>query len=312
MKNFEFIAKAKYFILGSVIVLLIGVIMMFVNGGLKMGLDFTGGSLMTIQMGEEYKEADIKQAFNDQGIDEIQITTSSEDVGIAIVRMKTIEDGEEETQVRLDVMDSIRENYSKAEMTSVERVGGIASGEMIQSAVWASLIACVLMLVYITIRFELLSGLAAVIALFHDMFMMIAFMSIFNLTINSSFVAAVLTIFGYSINDTIVMFDRIRENRKRLSRKEYSFEKVVNKSVRDTMARSINTSFTTLVAISVLYILGVDSIKEFSLPIIVGLISGTYSSIFIAAPIWNKFNDVPFFNRKAKYKGKKGLKTRKV
>ncbi len=312
MKNFEFISKAKYFVLGSVIVLLIGVVMMFVNGGLKMGLDFTGGSLMTIQMGEKYDEADIKQAFNDQGIDEIQITTSNEDDGVAIVRMKTIEDGAEETQVRLDVMDSIIENYPKAEMISVERVGGIASGEMIQSAIWASLIACVLMLVYITIRFELLSGIAAVIALFHDMFIMIAFMAIFNLTINSSFVAAILTIFGYSINDTIVMFDRIRENRKRLSRKEYSFEEVVNKSIRDTMARSINTSFTTLVAIATLYIFGVDSIKEFSLPIIVGLISGTYSSIFIASPIWNKFNNAPIFNKKAKYNGKKGLKTRKV
>jgi len=299
MKKFEFIAKSKYFIAGSALIILLGLVMVIVHG-FNMGLDFTGGSLITLEMGKEFKESDIRDAFAQNGVDDIQVTTSGQDAEktVALVRMKTIEDGNEETDLRIAVIKTLKEEYPSASMSSVERVGGVASGEMIQNALLAAAVACVLMLIYITFRFELLSGIAAVVALLHDLFIMLAFMAIFNLTINSTFVAAVLTIFGYSINDTIVVFDRIRENRNRLSRKEFPFEAVANRSIRETMARSINTSLTTLIMISVLYILGVASIKEFSLPIIVGLISGAYSSIFIAAPIWSALYDKPFFKKR--------------
>ncbi|MFZ5974896.1 MAG: protein translocase subunit SecF [Bacillota bacterium] len=302
MKKFEFIAKSKYFIAGSIMIILLGFIMVFVHKGFNMGLDFTGGSLITLDMGKTFSEKDISDAFAKNGIKEIQITTSGTSASktTALVRMKTMEDGSKETELRAEVITELKKTYPKISMTSVERVGGVASGEMIESAVSAALIACLLMLIYITFRFELLSGIAAVIALLHDMLIMLAFMAIFDLTLNSSFVAAVLTIFGYSINDTIVVFDRIRENRNRLSRREYTFEMVANRSIRETMTRSINTSVTTLMTISVLYVLGVASIKEFALPIIVGLISGTYSSILIAAPIWVWLYDKPFFSKRHK------------
>lgn len=301
MKTFEFIGKSKYFIAGSVLIILLGFVMAILHG-FNMGLDFTGGSLITLEMGKDFKERDISDAFAENGVDDVQVTTSGqgETKTTALVRMKTIEDGNEETGLRIAVVDTLKAEYPDVSMVSIERVGGVASGEMVQNAFLAAAIACVLMLIYITFRFELLSGIAAVVALLHDMCIMLAFMAIFNLTINSSFVAAVLTIFGYSINDTIVVFDRIRENRNRLSRKEYTFEAVANRSIRETMARSINTSLTTLVMISVLYILGVASIKEFSLPIIIGLISGTYSSILIAAPIWSALYDKPFFRNRHK------------
>ena len=301
MKTFEFVAKSKYFAIGSALVILLGIVMVFVQG-FNMGLDFTGGSLITLEMGEEFAERDIRGAFAENGVKEVQVTTSGqgETRTTALVRLKTIEDGGEETALRVAVIDSLKAKYPGVSMASVERVGGVASGEMIQNALLAAAIACALMMVYITFRFELLSGIAAVAALLHDLLIMLSFMAIFNLTINSSFVAAVLTIFGYSINDTIVVFDRIRENRNRLSKKEYPFEAVANRSIRETMARSINTSLTTLIVISALYILGVASIKEFSLPIIVGLVSGTYSSIFIAAPIWSALYDKPFFKKRHK------------
>ena len=301
MKTFEFIAKSKYFAIGSALVILLGIVMVFVQG-FNMGLDFTGGSLITLEMGEEFAERDIRGAFAENGVKEVQVTTSGqgETRTTALVRLKTIEDGGEETALRIAVIDSLKAKYPGVSMASVERVGGVASGEMIQNALLAAAIACALMMVYITFRFELLSGIAAVAALLHDMLIMLSFMAIFNLTINSSFVAAVLTIFGYSINDTIVVFDRIRENRNRLSKKEYPFEAVANRSIRETMVRCINTSVTTLIVISALYILGVASIKEFSLPIIVGLVSGSYSSIFIAAPIWSALYDKPFFKKRHK------------
>jgi len=301
MKTFEFIAKSKYFAIGSALVILLGIVMVFVQG-FNMGLDFTGGSLITLEMGEEFAERDIRGAFAENGVKEVQVTTSGqgETRTTALVRLKTIEDGGEETALRVAVIDSLKAKYPGVSMASVERVGGVASGEMIQNALLAAAIACALMMVYITFRFELLSGIAAVAALLHDLLIMLSFMAIFNLTINSSFVAAVLTIFGYSINDTIVVFDRIRENRNRLSKKEYPFEAVANRSIRETMVRCINTSVTTLIVISALYILGVASIKEFSLPIIVGLVSGTYSSIFIAAPIWSALYDKPFFKKRHK------------
>lgn len=146
-------------------------------------------------------------------------------------------------------------------------------------------------LIYIWIRFELLSGLSALVALIHDALIMSALVLIFRTRINSSFIAAILTIVGYSINDTIVVFDRIRENTKRFKH-SLNKEQIVDKSVSETIVRSLNTSITTLFTITALYILGVQSIKEFALPLIVGIISGTYSSIFIASPFWVAMNNM--------------------
>lgn len=153
--------------------------------------------------------------------------------------------------------------------------------------------AAVLMLIYITFRFELVFGLAAIVALLHDVLVLISVYAIFNITVNSSFIAAVLTIVGYSINDTIVVFDRLRENVKREKNKRY--DEIADMSIGQTLTRSINTSLTTMLVIGSLLVLGVDSIKEFALPLMAGVAVGTYSSIFIASPVWALIR-----NRKAK------------
>lgn len=165
------------------------------------------------------------------------------------------------------------------------------SSVILKSALLAVSIALLCMLVYIVIRFELLSGIAAVVALFHDILMMVCFMGIFYVPINSTFIAALITILGYSINNTIIIFDRVRENVKLYSSKRIDGKMVkpayiANKSVQETIWRSINTTITTLIMIAMVAIIGVSDIQVFALPIIFGLIAGTYSSIFLAPTIW--------------------------
>ncbi len=170
--------------------------------------------------------------------------------------------------------------------------GATVSNENLKSALLAISVALVCMLVYIIIRFELLSGISAVIALAHDILMMFCFMGIFHIEINATFIAAMITILGYSINNTIIIFDRVRENRKLYAQKRGANGKLVkppfiaNKSVQETLTRSIFTTLTTLVTISLVAIIGVESVKIFALPIIFGLIAGTYSSLFLAPTVW--------------------------
>ena len=171
--------------------------------------------------------------------------------------------------------------------------GATVSNENLKSALLAVSIALLCMLIYIIIRFELLSGIAAVLALAHDVLMMVCFMAIFHIEINATFIAALITILGYSINNTIIIFDRVRENRVNYFQKRASNGKLIkpvfiaNKSVQETMSRSVFTTLTTLVTIALVAIIGVTSVRIFALPIIFGLIAGTYSSIFLAPTIWS-------------------------
>ena len=186
--------------------------------------------------------------------------------------------------MNLNRKDAIPKDFSGAQVASVDSISETVGKELWKSAATSIAIAALLMLLYITFRFEVLSGLSAVIALIHDLLIMISFYVIFRVPVNTSFIAAILTILGYSINATIVIFDRIRENAR--FAKKVPFAETVNKSIWQTLNRSINTSLTTLFTLVVLYIIGVQSIKEFALPLIVGIVAGTYSSVFISGPVW--------------------------
>ncbi len=161
--------------------------------------------------------------------------------------------------------------------------------DLARSALWMSLLAAVAILIYVSFRFEFISGVTAVVALAHDVIILLGIYSIFGLNVNISYIAAVLTVLGYSINNTIVIFDRIRENTRRAKKESYS--EIANTSVWQTMNRSINTTITTLLTIGLVYILGVPSIQEFSLPIIIGILIGAYSSIFVSGTIWAMWRD---------------------
>jgi preprotein translocase subunit SecF len=294
-----FTGKFKITLSISIIIIVVGVICAVAFGGLNLGIDFTGGSLTTIDFKADYDTDVVRGVLADNDAADSPIVKTGTDFTEAEIRMRDVGDDELQATVTDNIMAGIHETYPDAELISVDRVGGVASSDLVKNALLAVVVACLLMLVYIWIRFELYSGVAAVIALAHDVLIMISVVAIVRLQINSGFIAACLTIVGYSINNTIVVFDRIRDNRKTLKPKHLSNIQLADMSIKETLSRTINTSVTTLIMIVCLYIFGVDSIKEFSLPIIVGLIAGTYSSIFLSAPIWARFMDRAEKNKKA-------------
>ena len=214
------------------------------------------------------------------------VTIQGEGKNEALVRIKSV--GAEDIQdVQSAVTKTLQSAYPNAAPTGdVSYVGPVAGATLVKNAVTSVLIASMLMLVYIAFRFDFHSGVAAVLALLHDVAIMLAFMVILRdlIELNSSFIAAALTIVGYSINDTIVVFDRIRENVR--NKPELPKAELVSLSVRECLGRTVMTSVTTLVTILALYILGVPAIKEFALPIIVGVLAGTWSSNLISGYIW--------------------------
>lgn len=174
------------------------------------------------------------------------------------------------------------------EVLSESRISATISNEIKRSAIIATSIAVVLMLGYIAIRFEIRSAFAAILCLIHDIFIVFASYAVFGIPVSSNLIAVMLTILGYSINATIVLFDRIRENKRKMGRTDFGL--IVNMSTRQTFMRSVNTTITTLFTIGMIYILGVHSIKEFALPIMVGILAGLYSSLFLSGSFWYMFS----------------------
>ncbi len=278
---FNIIENKKIFFIISAVIIAAGIVGFIVNGGFNTDIDFTGGSEVYVDLGTEYDENAIRDAV--KGIDGVSVSTvQKSDGNNAVIRTTELS-----MDQKVAVQDAIKEKFADANILSVDNVSASSGADLWNNAAMSIVIAVVLMLIYITFRFELLTGLSAVMALCHDMLVMMSIYAIFRLPVNTSFIAAILTILGYSINATIVVFDRIREN-TRFLRKE-SFIDVANRSIWQTMARSINTSITTLITLVCLYILGVPSIKEFALPLIVGAVCGCYSSVFLASSFWVLF-----------------------
>lgn len=289
----------KIFMIIPIAIIVIGIVIGCIFGGLNVGIDFTGGSIMTISLGE-FETEDVKNVLEELGETDTSVVKSGTE---AVIRVRDMGSDDAQNEFTNNLVEKLKAKYPDAELIGKDAVGGTASGELVRNAFLSVLIACVLMLIYIWIRFELFSGISAVIALIHDVAIMMAFVCIFRTQINSSFIAACLTIVGYSINNTIIVFDRVRENRRKYSVKEMDNGAIANTSIMETLPRTINTTITTLIMIVCLYLLGVDSIKEFALPIIVGLIAGVYSSVFLSASIWMKF-DSKFGKKRRKGKVK--------
>ena len=279
MKFSKFLKPAM---LTSVAIILLAVVLSLFGRGMNLGLDFAGGLSMPYDLGVSAAQPDVAAVLGTEYSVSIQGAGKNE----ALVRIKSV--GSEDVQdVQNAVTAKLQTAYPNAiPMGDVSYVGPVAGATLIKNAITSVAIATVLMLIYIAVRFDFHSGLAAVLALIHDVAVMLAFMVILRdfIELNSSFIAAALTIVGYSINDTIVIFDRIRENAK--NKPELTKVEVVNLSVREAFGRTMMTSITTLVTILALYILGVAAIKEFALPIIVGVIAGTYSSNLLSGYIW--------------------------
>lgn len=284
MRTLNFIGNKKIFFIISGIIILAGLIAYIVPPtGLNYDLDFQGGTALRINIGQEFNDEDIKAIVSDvTGGMSSTVQKSGDNKTEAYIRTLEID-----TEMRDKIFEAVKDKYNldQSALLEANNVSATASTKLIADAFKAIGWAVIFMLIYITIRFNIRSGISAVVALIHDILIMLSIYSIFRIPVNSSFVAAVLTIVGYSINDTIVIFDRIRENAKKERR--VGFSEVANKSLNQTITRTINTSLTTLFTILTLYVLGVDSIKEFALPIIIGIIVGTYSSMCIASPLWS-------------------------
>ncbi len=288
-------AKRKIFFTISAVLIALSIILLFARG-LNLGIDFKGGTTFQFDLNKTKYSAQVENEIESI----VKEQTGSKDIvvqkiGENEVSIKTIELSNEKSDALKEAI-MTKYNLEDKHVLSIEKVSGTVSGRLIGDSLKAVLLAIILMLIYIWIRFDFQSGTSAVIALAHDVIIMLGFYAAFGFTVNTSFIAAILTIVGYSINATIVVFDRVREN-NRMMRKATPDE-AADKAIRDSYFRAINSSLTTLFTIGVLYIMGVDSIKEFALPIIVGIVAGTYSSLFIAGPFWAWWKNLGMANAK--------------
>ena len=277
--------NAKTCLIISASIMVVALLMSIFGYGLNLGIDFSGGIIMRYEMGEAFDTDVVRAALAEQGITESQIAQAGDQQTELQVRIKDVEDAD---AMRAGFQAKLLETYPQTQYVSVERVGAVAGQSLIMNAVRSVLVAWLLMMVYIAIRFDLYSGMAAVFGLLHDVLMMVSCMVLLRafVQINSTFIAALLTIVGYSINNTIIIFDRIRENNRRTSLHGVSRMEVVNISVQESLARTVNTTLTTLITTTVLYILGVESVRDFALPLIIGMMSGIYSSNMINGYVW--------------------------
>ena len=255
--------------------------------GINVGIDFSGGMSMQYTMGEAVTQSDIEGVLNGIGLKDYAVSVQGTGKDSINIRIKAIdEDGVQGVQA--SITPALQAKYPNAAIYGdVNYVGPVAGATLLRNAFLSVLIAALCMLIYIAIRFDFNSGAAAVLGLVHDVLIMLSFMVILRsfVQMNSSFIAAMLTIVGYSINNTIIIFDRIRENARKMPSSTPRVD-VVNRSIKECLGRTINTPLPTLVPIVCLYIFGVSSIREFALPIIVGIISGVYSANMINGYVW--------------------------
>ncbi len=291
--KFEVKNRLKVCLIISCSIMLIALIMSIAGYGIVFGIDFAGGLNIKYHMNEQFEQVDVETALSAAGISDYSISKAGDNNTELQIRIKEISD-EGVQSLRAVLEQNLSQKYTQMNVddVSVGYVGPVAGATLVKNAILSVLLASALMLVYIAFRFDLNSGLAAVFGLVHDVLIMLSFMVILRnfIQMNSTFIAAVLTIVGYSINNTIVIFDRIRENNRKAEFASSDSDVVVNVSIRESLGRTIFTTLTTLATIVCLYIFGVDSIKEFALPIIIGILSGVYSANMINGYIWSLLN----------------------
>ena len=281
----KIVENRKKFFAASLIVIIIGFAAMIFNaqagrGAFQYDVEFTGGTSFDLDLGQEYKQEDLQKIITDvtgQDSPQIQQVIGTNEVP---VKIQSIDSATRET-----LTNAILEAYPNAVMGEVNDVSGTVSHEMQTAAIKATLIAAVAMLLYISLRFhDFRAGGSAIIALLHDVLIVLTAYAVFRIPVNNTFIVVLLTILGYSINATIVIFDRIRENKSAFHANQTA-EKI-NKSISQTLARSINTSLTTFLTVGAIYVLGVPALKEFALPMMIGILAGAYSSVCISGSVW--------------------------
>lgn len=285
--NINFIGQSKLAISISLAFILVSAAFIFVHKGLNFSVDFAGGTLIQMKFEKPVRDdlGKIRSIVNGIGLGSPEVKTIGQIVNNEL-QITVAKQESEITSVTNAIRDALSKNYSENsfEIRRVESVGPKIGGELKRDAIIATILSLIAILIYVCFRFNLPFGVASVIPLFHDVLITLGVFIIFDLEISLTFIAAIMTIVGYSLNDTIVIFDRIREN-MRGGLKGRKFPELVNSSINQTLSRTINTSVTTLFVVSALYILGSEAIKDFALAMLVGVIAGTYSTIYIASSI---------------------------
>jgi preprotein translocase SecF subunit len=283
-RTFSFVGHFKLFLVISALLVVTGVVgLVTLPFGLNlfnMDVDFLGGVTMTYDLGTQVDTGEVETLAKEVLEGKLSSVTTSGSTGTQVVIKSLFVP----VETRDELTTTIQETYEGATVVSSSSVSASVSEDLRNSALISALVAVLCMLVYIGIRFDFRSGLAAVVALCHDLLVMLSAYIIFRIPFNINFIAAALTILGYSINATIVVFDRARENAKANPRA--NFGDVMDASIWQTMTRSINTTITTLLTITMVIILGVTSIRNFCWPLFVGVLAGCYSSVCISGNVW--------------------------
>ncbi|MEE1598538.1 protein translocase subunit SecF [Acidaminococcus fermentans] len=284
MKKFSIVKHARIFFSITAVVLIVGIVSMFTRG-FNLGIDFTGGSILDIKFEQPVTVAQVRSVLSDHQLGSSVIQLGSSDQQVESSQSVLIRTGLVSDSQRVEVMNDLTSRLGKNEVLRVENVGATVGSDLVKSAVGAVVLSWVLMIIYITIRFELRFALAAIVALIIDVLVTLTWFSVLHLEIDSSFVAALLTVVGYSVNGTIVVFDRIRENLHTHRRNE-SMGDLVDASIWQTMTRSVYTTLTTLFAVVAIFLFGGETIHNFSFAMLVGFGSGFYTSTFLAGSMW--------------------------
>lgn len=282
--KFSIVKRYKIFFAITITFLIIGLGSMIVKG-FNMGIDFTGGSIMDLQFHKTVSVAEVRDVLKERDLGNAIIQLESSDSAITSAKGVLIRTGVISDEQRQQVMADLKSKLGDFDIQRVENVGATIGGELIQQAVLAIVLSWVLMIAYITIRFEFRFALAAIIALIIDVTVTLSYFSLFHVEMDSSFVAALLTVVGYSVNGTIVIFDRIRENLK-IHRRSESMTEMVDNSIWQTMGRSIYTVGTSLFAVVAIFLWGGETIRNFAFAMLVGFSSGAYTSTLLAGPLW--------------------------
>ena len=285
MREFDIVGRRKIWYALSLLVIIPGILCMFVKG-FNFGIDFTGGTIMEMRFEEPVNINQVREVMKSYHLDNSTIQLSGDTASAVEARNVMIRTVDLEETDRKAIMATLKEKLGDYSVLREEKVGATMGTELLLNALWATLLSWLLIVIYVSIRFEFRFGLAAVLALVHDVLVVLAVFSFLQKQVDSSFVAALLTIVGYSINDTIVIFDRIRENLRLHFRRGGDVAALANRSIFQTLTRSIYTVCTVLFTTFALYWFGGDTTKDFSFALLVGFMSGCYSSIFIASPLW--------------------------
>ena len=284
MKNINFVSQFKKANIISIILFTLSILLVFFKG-LNYGIDFKGGTLIELRTEKSIKASSIRDILSSMNLGDVNVKKFGKDGDYLIkVEQKESNNNELIPEIKKKLIDNLN---AEIDFRRVENVGPKVSAELLESSIIAISLALAAMLFYIWIRFEWQFSVGSIIALFHDVVITLGIFSLLSLEINLSIIAAVLTIVGYSMNDTVVIYDRIRENLFKYTK--ISISDIANLSINETLARTIITSITTLLALVSIYTLGGEILRGFSFAMILGVIIGTYSSIFVASPILKFF-----------------------